>query len=146
MANDYKYYVDWFKHDCESCQSDLSLARADYDDIDPMAFPTVGGHRATISAIKGAIDGLIDAVYHLISHEAGQPFYYNAYNALKENCDYLDECGGAVTWQAICEAWVKDDFAGMEWTIACIDHMRKLMWDKPFSVIWASAPTEYEIK
>ena len=46
----------------------------------------------------------------------------------------------SVTWKSICEAWAKDDFEGKEWTIACIDHMRKLMWDKPFSIIWASKP------
>ena len=46
-----------------------------------------------------------------------------------------------LTWKAICEAWVKDDFEGMEWTIACIDHMRKLMWDKPFKIQWAEKPT-----
>lgn len=47
-----------------------------------------------------------------------------------------------ITWQAICEAWVKDDFAGKEWTVACIDQMRKLMWDKPFDIKWAASPTE----
>lgn len=46
----------------------------------------------------------------------------------------------ALTWKSICEAWAKDDFEGKEWTIACIDHMRKLMWDKPFRIIWASKP------
>lgn len=45
-----------------------------------------------------------------------------------------------LTWKAICEAWAKDDFEGKEWTIACIDHMRKLMWDKPFRIVWASKP------
>ncbi|MBA7635992.1 hypothetical protein ES703_43605 [subsurface metagenome] len=47
-----------------------------------------------------------------------------------------------LTWQAICEAWIKDDFAGKEWTIACIDRMRTLMWDKPFDIKWAASPTE----
>lgn len=52
---------------------------------------------------------------------------------------------GAVDWKSICEAWVKNDFEGKEWTIACIDHMRKLMWDKPFTIKWASKPeTEKE--
>lgn len=45
-----------------------------------------------------------------------------------------------LTWQKICEAWVANDFEGMEWTIACIDRMRQLMWDKPFSIKWASKP------
>jgi hypothetical protein len=46
-----------------------------------------------------------------------------------------------LTWKAICEAWVKNDFEGKEWTIAIIDHMRKLMWDKPFYIQWAASPT-----
>ena len=45
-----------------------------------------------------------------------------------------------VTWKAICEAWVKDDFEGKKWTIGIIDHMRKLMWDEPFSIQWAAKP------
>ncbi|GAI67812.1 unnamed protein product [marine sediment metagenome] len=38
------------------------------------------------------------------------------------------------------EAWVKNDFEGKEWTIACIDRMRALMWDKPFFIQWAAKP------
>lgn len=144
MLDDFIYYVDWFYHDCDSCRSDLSLARDDYDDIKPLNWS--GAQRNSMFAVRGAIDALIDAVYHLISHEEGQPFYYNAYNALKESYSYIGLPPTRVTWQSICEAWVKDDFAGREWTIACIDHMRKLMWDKPFRVVWASAPTEYEIE
>ena len=45
-----------------------------------------------------------------------------------------------LTWQAICRAWVTNDFEGKEWTIAIIDHMRKLMWDKPFQIRWATKP------
>jgi len=53
--------------------------------------------------------------------------------------------GGAVNWKSICEAWVKNDFEGKEWTIACIDQMRKLMWNKPFDIKWAAKPdTERE--
>lgn len=45
-----------------------------------------------------------------------------------------------ITWKAICEAWVANDFEGKEWTIACIDRMRVLMWDEPFSIQWAASP------
>lgn len=45
-----------------------------------------------------------------------------------------------LTWRKICEALVKDDFEGRYWTIAVIDHMRKLIWDKPFKIVWASKP------
>lgn len=57
---------------------------------------------------------------------------------------YLEHCIEAdeyvLTWKKICEAWVKNDFEGKEWTIACIDRMRQLMWDKPFSIMWAAKP------
>lgn len=45
-----------------------------------------------------------------------------------------------ITWRAICEAWVANDFEGKEWTIAIIDRMRQLMWDEPFSIRWAANP------
>lgn len=45
-----------------------------------------------------------------------------------------------ITWKAIAEAWIKDDFEGRMVTIAVIDHMRKLLWDEPFYVVWASKP------
>ncbi len=58
---------------------------------------------------------------------------------------YLTNCLAAdeyeLTWQKICEAWVANDFEGKEWTIAVIDRMRTLMWDKPFDIKWAASPT-----
>lgn len=45
-----------------------------------------------------------------------------------------------VTWQTICEAWIKDDFAGRMPTIAVIDRMRQILWDEPFFVQWAARP------
>lgn len=60
----------------------------------------------------------------------------------KEALEWIDEnIGGEITWKDICEAWAKDDFEGKEWTIAIIDHMRKLMWDEPFKIVWASKPS-----
>ena len=139
MSDEYRYYVEEYWYDCDACRVDLSLARADYNGISAMAF--VGAQKFAIYAIRGAFDGLIDAVYHLISHQEGSPFNYNCYMALKEADEYTDGGNGGITWQAICEAWVANDFEGKEWTIACIDQMRKLMWDEPFSIQWASNPT-----
>lgn len=51
----------------------------------------------------------------------------------------------AVTWKAICEAWIKDDFAGRVPTIAVIDRMRQILWDEPFFVAWAARPEEQEL-
>lgn len=57
--------------------------------------------------------------------------------------DYFS--GGEVTWQAICEAWVKDDFEARFWTIGVIDRMRQIMWDEPFDLTWAARPEQKEI-
>ena len=50
-----------------------------------------------------------------------------------------------ITWKAICEAWIKNDFEGRAVTIACIDRMRQILWDEPFNAIWASRPEEVEL-
>jgi len=52
---------------------------------------------------------------------------------------------GTVSWKTIVEAWVKDDFEGRGWTIAVIDRMRQLLWNEPFSVVWAARPEDKEI-
>ncbi|GAH19951.1 unnamed protein product [marine sediment metagenome] len=52
----------------------------------------------------------------------------------------LYEKEATVTWKAICEAWIKDDFAGRMPTIAVIDRMRQILWDEPFFVQWAARP------
>lgn len=139
MANDYKTYVDNYRFDVEKAAADVNTAFQQLDDINI----TVWGisQKTTIVAIKTCLTDLINGVYHLLSHEISEPFFYNNYNALKANCDYLDKCGAAITWKTICEAWVKNDFEGKEWTIACIDRMRQLMWDKPFKIQWAANPT-----
>ncbi|GAI84898.1 unnamed protein product, partial [marine sediment metagenome] len=49
------------------------------------------------------------------------------------------------TWKKICEAWVKDDFEGRAWTIAIIDRMRQILWDEPFSIVWAARPERKEM-
>lgn len=70
------------------------------------------------------------------------------YNAILYECAYWAKWDSPappeyeLTAQKICEAWAKDDFAGKEWTVACIDRMRQLMWDKPFNIRWAASPTE----
>lgn len=49
-----------------------------------------------------------------------------------------------LTWQKICEAWIKNDFEGRAFTIATIDRMRQILWDEPFFVAWAARPEEQE--
>lgn len=49
-----------------------------------------------------------------------------------------------LTATSICEAWAKDEFKDRALTIAFIDRMRQLIWDEPFSVVWASKPEDSE--
>ena len=49
-----------------------------------------------------------------------------------------------VTWQVICEAWIKNDFEGRATTIALIDRMRQILWDEPFYAVFAGRPEETE--
>lgn len=56
-----------------------------------------------------------------------------------------DFAGVPVTWQSICEAWGKNDFEGRATTIAFIDRMRQLLWDEPFSAVFAAKPEEQEL-
>lgn len=49
---------------------------------------------------------------------------------------------GGVTYQQICEAWAANDFEGRAVTIAFIDRMRQLIWDEPYSAVWAAKPEE----
>ena len=63
-------------------------------------------------------------------------------NSLQAQIDAMEPA--ELTWKAICEAWAKDDFEGRAVTIAFIDRMRQLVWNEPFSVLWAAKPeTEY---
>ncbi len=54
----------------------------------------------------------------------------------------LYEQESEITWQAIAEAWIKDDFEGRAVTIATIDRMRQILWNEPFYVQWAARPEE----
>lgn len=58
---------------------------------------------------------------------------------------WMSHYGGAVTWESICEAWMKDDFDGAAPTIAFIDRMRQLIWNEPFYVAWAAKPEQQEL-
>ncbi|GAI30167.1 unnamed protein product [marine sediment metagenome] len=57
---------------------------------------------------------------------------------------YLENYAG-VSWKAIVEAWVKNDFEGRVWTIGVIDRMRQILWDEPFDLTWAARPEDKEI-
>ena len=92
-----------------------------------------GDYPNAIAWNNEAILQLQSAQYYLIAYN---PFIDPAYSLLW----YLENCVGGVTWQSIIEAWGADDFEGRKWTIAFIDHMRKLLWDEPFDITFAARP------
>lgn len=53
---------------------------------------------------------------------------------------YFLEHHALTDWKSIAEAWAYNNFEGRDWTIACIDRMRQLLWDEPFSIVWAAKP------
>lgn len=98
----------------------------------------ISNFAAAGSQLQGASNYIEEAARGLgfTAGEVRHKLYY-IFDLINDN---WPEGNGELTWQAICEAWVANDFEAKEWTIACIDHMRKLMWDKPFSIKWASKP------
>lgn len=139
MAETFVEYVYEIGIHSDHCRVDLNELDSRIDNI--LNHYQANEDHLAIYDIKRAFEYTRDAIAHLIGAEWPGAYGYHIWNAFKLSCDYTGTCGG-VTWQAICEAWVKSDFEGKEWTIACIDHMRTLMWDKPFSIKWAAKPIE----
>lgn len=88
--------------------------------------------------IQYALGRCYNIVRFLIDHEAA---YTPAYPIL-----YYFEHYAGVTYQSICEAWFANDFEGRAVTIACIDRMRQILWNEPYSAQWAARPEEQEIE
>jgi len=100
----------------------------------------------------GAIDALMDAVYHnnqAIEDALASSYYgYDGATNLIPTaldramaCPFITEAPPFdLTAIKICEAWAKDSFQERALTIAFIDRMRQLIWDEPFHVAWAARP------
>ncbi|GAJ11889.1 unnamed protein product, partial [marine sediment metagenome] len=100
---------------------------------DAFADWNTGNDHAAIDHLLEAGFTFFTAIGKLVSKDTNyDPPYLNPY--LWENCT------NGVTWKAIVEAWIKNDFEGRVPTIAVIDRMRQILWDEPFSVQWAARP------
>ena len=118
-------YVEW---------ADLNAVFAD-DEWDC----SCGG--TSIGALVWAIQCLCSAFRNLSDCAETSPYHSHLYEAIYwAGQDGEPPPEYELTWRKICEALVANDFESKEWTIAIIDHMRKLMWDKPFKIMWASKP------
>ena len=98
-------------------------------------YVTAGGHLQTASTYFWYLK--LDLVQDWVSllQQTGRGF-----SLIRTNWPEAAPEAAEITWKSIVEAWAKDDFEGMKWTIATIDHMRKLMWDEPFDIVWAAKP------
>lgn len=115
------------------------------DDIDNRSISAYnlqahGGIGYVVFSLKGVLYDLIESMQYFVygySNPFNYMYWWYAHKAL-----YDKEVD--ITWKAICEAWIKDDFEGRAVTIATIDRMRQLIWDEPFRVQWAARPEEQE--
>jgi len=96
-----------------------------------------GEWNEAVWALCYASEWLVDSLYRLARSYGDYPYTPIPY--FLEH--FTTDAAAEITWKAICEAWAKNDFEGKEWTIACIDRMRQLMWDKPYYMLWAAKPT-----
>jgi len=111
------------------------------DDIDNRTISSFnlsahGGIGYVVFSLKDVLYDLIESMQWFVygySSSFNYAYWYYVHKGLYDKEPEL-------TWRSICEAWVTNDFEGKEWTIACIDRMRQLMWDKPFSIVWAASP------
>lgn len=79
----------------------------------------------------------IEYLTNVYAPDYRQSYFYESIYWSNKDPDVPD-----LTWKAIVEAWVADDFAGRAWTIATIDRMRQILWDEPFNVQWAARPED----
>lgn len=87
------------------------------------------------------LDELIEAIQWFVYGHSSS-FNYTSWYHLHRG---LMPENGAITWQAICEAWVANDFEGRMPTIAIIDRMRQILWNEPYQVTWAARPENLEL-
>lgn len=114
----------------------FALADTDYDNA--MTYWGQGNDTmAIMSIIMGWSDIYSGLNWLMVIDNLYTPKYGVAY------C-LQDYTGGDVTWQAICEAWAKDDFAGRAMTIGFIDRMRQILWNEPYKIAWAARPEQQD--
>lgn len=94
-----------------------------------------------------ALDAIYDITQSLASYGAAISWvFYNNDNPLDtSDLLYYIHTFGTVNYKSICEAWGRNDFEGRAVTIAFIDRMRQLLWNEPFSAMWAARPEEQEL-
>ncbi|MBA7609502.1 hypothetical protein ES703_16693 [subsurface metagenome] len=109
-----------------------------WDEIfDAQTWWNMGLDHASLGHLIEAVDHNIYATYYSLCRNT---FYTPNYGVPYFFTYHTEGEPFVLTWRAICEALAKDDFEGRYWAIAIIDHMRTLIWDKPFNIIWATKP------
>ena len=96
-------------------------------------------YNAALSWIISATQSNTQCLGHLMDYNYPDSGDFSIVSFL-ENHTIAEADPFELTWQAICEAWLADDFAGRAPTIAIIDKMRQILWDEPFNIQWAARP------
>lgn len=125
---------------CSGLLSDLE------DDLDDRAISAYnlsahGGVGYVCIANRAVLHDLIEAMQYFVYGQVNV-FNYTKWFYVHKG---LYDKEAAITWKAICEAWVKNDFEGRFWTISIIDRMRQIMWNEPFDIQWAARPERKSI-
>jgi len=91
----------------------------------------VFSHRAVLQDLIEAMQWFVYGFSSSFNYSKWIDVHLGLYNNVPE-----------ITYQAIVEAWIKNDFEGRALTIGVIDRMRQILWDEPFSVVWAARPEQ----
>lgn len=89
---------------------------------------------------RQVLDELITAMQYFVYGQTSS-FNYDYWHNVHWGLYYQE---ASISWQSICEAWIKDDFEGRAWTIGIIDRMRQKIWNEPYDLQWASKPENTE--
>lgn len=129
-------------YDCDSAKADLLTAYGSAYDANMGAYWYLWDAHADwlVSDDHAAIEHILEACFTFFAAIGKLVSKDTNYDPPYLNCYMWEHCSGEVTWKAIVEAWIKNDFEGRAPTIAVIDRMRQIIWDEPFSVLWAARP------
>lgn len=140
MSQDYKAVVDALNNEFNSAGTEVYYGRSNISQaqgyLDEPNLPYA------ISHCIQALTRIYDATSFIIGFEFSEWGTYSLMKCFWRSWQYDIENRDKLPWVFIVESWIENDFAGREWTIACIDRMRQILWDEPFNIMFAARPEE----
>ena len=142
MANLFKYFADLLHTDYGMAGVYTNEALLDANIA--WTYWYIPDDHSAIQYSLASIDWIIEALDLLSGNKWGAPKDY-LFMTHALSWEYTIEEPPTVTWQAIAEAWLVNDFECRSVTIAFIDRMRQLLWTEPYSAVFAARPEDKEI-